>query len=188
MTQSVAVGSLHRVKWRAWVCVWVRTLNKSNLISSDSWASLSACICDALPLCVCAPSKRWRQRANETEWLLTVGHSMSTTLWNKVTKPFLAGATSYCWQRRRSSFTGNTTCDTLAYPKGWIMTLWSKDAPRHCCFLLHGQTTGKSKFSFSSNAQITTENTWMSWCIYSFSHASPSSALCLVDHLCSIFI
>lgn len=69
----------------------VRTLNKSNLIVSDSWASLSACICDTLPLCVCTQARRWRQRADETEWLLTGEHSMSTTLWDKVAKPFSAG-------------------------------------------------------------------------------------------------
>lgn len=88
MTQSVVVESLRRVNLRACVCVcacW------TNLICFDSWASLSACICDTFPLCVCTQSKRWRQRANETEWLLTEEHRMSTTIWDRVTKLFWAG-------------------------------------------------------------------------------------------------
>lgn len=63
----------------------------TNLIFSDSWPSLSACICDTLPLCVCTQCKGWRQRANGREWLPTAEHSVSATLRDRVTKPFLAG-------------------------------------------------------------------------------------------------
>lgn len=81
MTQSVALESLHGVKSRA--CARAR----ANLISSDSRASLSACICDTFPLCVRTRCKRWRQRAKEKEWLLTGERNMSASLRDKVTKP-----------------------------------------------------------------------------------------------------
>lgn len=59
MTQCCS-GKLTRVKSRACVCAcW------TNLIFTDSWATLSASIWDLLPLEVCGGSKRWRQ---ESEW------------------------------------------------------------------------------------------------------------------------
>ena len=87
MTQSVAVESLHGVKWGA--CVCVRALDKSNLL----WF-MGKLVCMHLRHAssprVCTQRKRWRQRANEREWLPTVGHSTSANSPGQSHKAFLS--------------------------------------------------------------------------------------------------
>ena len=125
MTQSVAVESFHRVKTNCvcvFVCVFVClcALNKSNLL----WF-MGKLVCMHLWYASSPRVRSVSETESESAWDRMACDSWTQREHNSPGlshKAFLSGTTSYCWQHRLSSFTGNTSCDTVTHPRGWIMT------------------------------------------------------------------